>query len=54
MIQAQQMAKVAKPKPISPAVKWPSAKRCASCDAARLKAMTKVRSNRSSSVVAVL
>src|SRR5260221_12093384 len=52
LIQAQQIAKLAKPKPTRPAMKWPSASTEADSEAARPKLVANVKSNRSSSGVA--
>src|SRR5216683_3670613 len=52
LIQAQQIAKLAKPKPTRPAMKWPSASTGATSEAARPKQVANVKSNRSSSGVA--
>ena len=52
LIHAQQIAKIAKPKAVSPAAKWPSASKCANCSPATPNATTKVRSYNSSSGVA--
>src|SRR5580693_9351747 len=52
LIQAQQIAKLAKPKPTRPAMKWPSASTEAASEAARPKLVANVKSNRSSSGVA--
>src|SRR5579864_4852414 len=51
LIQAQQMARLAKPNPTRPAMTWPSASTEAASEAARPKLVANVKSNRSSSGV---